>query len=85
MNTGYSGVYAYLYARNQEKALILVNTTVEGFDTITFQMDNFAIHEISVVDRETGEVRKADFAVDGNQVTVFEPFEYLSTQTLILK
>ena len=85
VNTGYSGVYAYLYARNQEKDLILVNTTVEGFDTITFQMDNFAIHKISVVDRETGEVRKADFAVDGNQVTVFEPFEYLSTQMLILK
>ena len=85
VSTGFSGVFSYLYARNAEKAVILVNTTVENLDTIQCNVYGMDIEEVSVVDKQTGEARKASFSINGNTLTVFEPFEYLSTQTLILK
>jgi hypothetical protein len=85
VSTGYSGVYAYLYARNADKALILVNTTVENFETIQCNIYGMKISEVSVVDKQTGEARKASFAINGDTLTVFEPLEYLSTQTLLLQ
>jgi hypothetical protein len=85
VSTGYSGVYAYLYARNADKALILVNTTVENFETIQCKVYGMKISEVSVVDKQTGEARKASFAINGDTLTVFEPLEYLSTQTLLLQ
>ena len=85
VSTGENGVFAYLYARNAEKALMIVNTTVENFETIQFNVYGMQVNEVSVVDKQTGEVRKASFALNGNTLTVFEPFEYLSTQTLLLR
>jgi hypothetical protein len=85
VSTGESGVFAYLYARNADKALILVNTTVENFETIQCNVYGMDISEVSVVDKQTGEVRKASFAINGNTLTILEPFEYLSTQTFLLK
>jgi hypothetical protein len=85
VSTGESGVFAYLYARNAEKALILVNTTVENFETIKCNVYGMKISEVSVVDKQTGEARKASFAINGDTLTVFEPLEYLSTQTLLLQ
>ena len=81
----YSGVYAYLYARNEGKALMLVNTTVESFEAIQCNVYGMDIRRVSVVDKVTGEVRKANFERKGDTLTVFEPFEYLSTQTLLLQ
>ena len=85
ISTEYSGVYAYLYASNAKKAVILVNTTVGDFTTIKFKAIGLEVQGISLVDKNTGEIRKADFAVNGDEIVVFEPFEYLSTQTLILE
>jgi hypothetical protein len=85
VSTRNSGVYAYLYARNTEKALMLINTTVENFATVQCNVYGMNISEVSVIDKQTGEVRKANFSINGDTITVFEPFEYLSTQTLILK
>ena len=81
----YSGVYAYLYARNEGKALMLVNTTVESFEAIQCNVYGMDIRRVSVVDKVTGEVRKANFERKGDTLIVFEPFEYLSTQTLLLQ
>ena len=81
----YSGVYAYLYTRNEGKALMLVNTTVESFEAIQCNVYGMDIRRVSVVDKVTGEVRKANFERKGDTLTVFEPFEYLSTQTLLLQ
>ena len=64
---------------------MLINTTVENFDTIQCNVYGMKISEVSVVDKQTGGVRKASFAINGDTLTVFEPFEYLSTQTLLLK
>ena len=85
VSTERSGVYAYLYAQNVGKALILVNTTVENFDNIQCNVYGMQINEVSVVDKETGEIRKVDFTINGDTLAVSEPFEYLSTQTLLLK
>lgn len=85
ISTEYSGMYAYLYATNAKKAVILVNTTVGNFTTIKFKAVGLEVKGISLVDKNTGELRKADFAVNGDEIVVFEPFEYLSTQTLILE
>ena len=70
---------------NAQKGLMLVNTTVGGFSEIKFKVFGLDIKGISLVDRKTGEVRKAEFTINGNEITVFEPFEYLSTQTLLLE
>ena len=85
VSTEYSGVYAYLYDMNTQKALMLVNTTVGGFSEIKFKAFGLDIKGISIVDKNSGEVRKAEFTISGNEITVFEPFEYLSTQTLLLE
>ena len=85
ISTGYSGVYAYLYATNEKKACILVNTTVGSFSDIKFKAVGVEIKKISLVDKKTGQVREVDFTRNGDEVIVFEPFEYLSTQTLIFE
>ena len=85
VSTERSGVNAYLYATNEKKVLILVNTTVGGFSVIKFKFVGWNFKKISLVDKKTGEVRKVDFTMNGDEVTIFEPFEYLSTQTLILE
>ena len=85
VNTQFSGVYSYLYNRDDDKVLILVNTTVGGFHSIKFRLLNMDVQEICVVDRMMGELRKASFERCGDIITVFEKFEYLSTQTLLLR
>ncbi len=85
VSTEYSGVYAYLYATNAKKAVILVNTTVGNFTEIKFKAIGLEVKGISLIDKNTGALRKANFAVNGDEIVVFEPFEYLSTQTLILE
>jgi hypothetical protein len=58
---------------------------VGNFTTIKFKAVGLEVKGISLVDKNTGKLRKADFAVNGDEIVVFEPFEYLSTQTLILE
>ena len=64
---------------------MLVNTTVENFKEIKLKIRNVEVNEIFVIDKESGKTRKAEFKIDGDTITVCEPFEYLSTQTLLLK
>ena len=85
VSTEFSGVYAYLYARNEEKALILVNSTVDCFDSIRFRIRNFSVHEISMVDRKTGAQRRVEFVQKDGEIVINEPFTYLSTHTLVLR
>ena len=85
VSTQVSGVYAYVFDNANEKALMLVNTTVGSFDSIKFRLMNQDVKEIYVIDKQSGEQRKAEFTKCGDEITVFEKFEYLSTQTLLLK
>ena len=85
VSTQYSGVYAYLYNRGDDKAIILVNATVGAFNAIKFRILNMDVKEIYVLDKATGELRKASFKREGDQITLFEKFEHLSTQTLVVK
>jgi hypothetical protein len=70
---------------NEKKALILVNATVGDFSGIKSKTAGLEFKKISLVEKKTGEVRRANFTVNGDEVSVLERFEYLSTQTLILE
>ena len=84
VSTQRSCVYAYVYDLGKQKAVMLVNTTVGNLPSIQFKGINLDVKEIYVLDKTTGEKRKAAHEQCGNEITVFEEFEYLSTQTLLI-
>lgn len=83
--TGYSGVCSYLYEGDGQKTLILVNSTTENFKETAFFVSGFCVNEIYYVNKKTGKKKKAEFMAIDDKITVKLPFEYLSTNTLILK
>ena len=85
VSTHYAAVYSYVFDMQGKKAVMLINTTVSRFPSIKLRAMNVPVNEVFVVDRTTGELREAKFECKGDELTVFEEFDYLSTQTLILQ
>ncbi|MCL2752403.1 MAG: hypothetical protein FWE62_06595 [Firmicutes bacterium] len=81
--TGYPGVSPYLYKTVGGYALILVNTTVEVFGEIRFDIRNIPVGAIRAVGKD-GQIREAAFTREGGTVVVKERLDYLSTCVLLL-
>ncbi len=77
------GVSPYLYKRENDSVLMLVNTTVETFREMSFVWLGEEIKEIKEVNRN-GEIKEVAFTLEGNTVTINEEFDYLSTKSFII-
>ncbi len=77
------GVSPYLYKRDNDSVLMLVNTTVETFKNVSFVWLGEEIKEIKEVNRN-GEIKEVAFTLEGNTVTINEEFDYLSTKAFVI-
>ncbi len=80
--TDYAAVYAYQSQQNDRAEVILVNTTLNPFDSTVFTL-NRPIRQLQEVCRD-GETRSVAFTQEGDRVTVQSALGHLSTKTLIL-
>ena len=78
-----TGINPYLFNSDDKKILMLVNSNVDNFDNISFRV-TFDIKKISKIAKD-GTIKSLDFNKDGNQVTVRDEFEYLSSTVLIIE
>lgn len=79
------GVCCYRYKGAYGNALIVVNGTVENFAETELFIGDIPVKEAYVVDRETGEKKRAAFEKRGGRLKVFTPLAYLSSVTILLK
>lgn len=82
--TNHAGVYVYLYRQRNRKTLIVVNSTEEDFAATDLQMQNIDFSEVWTIDRIDGKKRRAEYARDGERVTIACPNAHLTTQTFVL-
>ena len=76
-------MHVYTYARENDEAIIFVNSTVNTYDTLVFET-NIPFSKVYAVNRE-GKLVKKEFAKVDDKVEVNMSLEYLSTATLILE
>lgn len=81
----YPGIYAYLYEREKDKILILVNSTVSSFSKILLSINGFSFNNIWVIDKVNGSRKEVPFCIEHGQLSIDTPLEYMSTMTFILK
>ena len=79
------GVCCYRYKGAYGNALIVVNGTVGNFAETELFIGDIPVKEAYVVDRETGEKKRAAFEKRGGRLKVFTPLAYLSSVTILLK
>lgn len=79
----YTGISPYLFKREKDYVLMLVNTNLDDLDKIAFTYPN-EVKNIFMVCKD-GKVKKVKFTKDGNHITVNTPFEHYTSTALILE
>lgn len=76
------GISPYLYKRDNDYVLVIVNGNVDDFDKTVFRIGGFDFKNVSMIDKK-GEITKIDF-IKQNDTLIFDiPFEHMSSKTLI--
>ena len=81
--TGVSGIYPYLFTKDEKTVLMIVNSLFVRFEKVKFTLANLAVKQIFQIQKE-GFVEEVRFERKGNEYTLETPLEYMSTVTLIL-
>lgn len=83
--TNHAGVYAYLFKKKNKDVLIVVNSTVEDFDTTNLELRNVDFSKISTISRKTGKKRPVKFEITADGICkINTKNEHLTTQTFII-
>lgn len=85
ISTDYAGVYAYLFNEKDKQTLILVNSTVNSFDKISFRAKGVDFTGIRYIDRGNAKIKNVEFERRGDRITLPLPFERMTTATLLLR
>ena len=83
LNSRFEGIYCYLYAKEKEALVMLVNSTIENFEKIEFYIKGVDFNKIVCIDKD-GTNRNLTFNKVGDLITILEPFDYMSTKTIKL-
>lgn len=83
LDSEFGGINPYLYCGENTATIMLVNATLENFQTTEFYLKGIEFDKISVIGKD-GALHNAQFTKNGNNITVQYPLEYMSTTTLIL-
>lgn len=78
------GISPYLYKMDSGYVLILENANVDIYDNIILQIENIDFSKIYCIDKG-GKTKKLKFKKCGDTVIISKSFDYLSSETLILK
>ena len=85
VSTNYAGLYAYLYKRETENVLILVNSTVSDLTNVALDIKGISCQEISIIERENGNCRKLTFEKKDDKVILPDCIKEITTCTLVIK
>ena len=83
VDSGFEGINPYLYYKDDRAHLILVNATLENFEEIEFFIKGVPFKKIVSIERD-GSLREVKFTNQNGQITIQEPFTYMSTKALKL-
>ena len=83
VNSRFEGINPYLYANEEETAVVLVNGTLENFDKTEFFIKGVTFDKIVSIDKD-GITRETAFERVGDTVLVDRPLPYMSTVTFKL-
>lgn len=83
LNTRFEGVNPYLYYREKESVVMLVNATLENLDKTEFFIKGIDFDKILSVDKD-GSIREVAFERMGDIICVEYPLPYMSTLTFKL-
>lgn len=83
LNSRFEGIYCYLYAKEKEALVMLINSTIENFEKIEFYIKGVDFNKIVCIDKD-GTNRNLTFNKVGDLITILEPFDYMSTKTIKL-
>lgn len=83
LNSGFEGVNAYMYHREKDTVVILVNATLENFETTEFFVKEVEFTKVIAIEKN-GEERNLSFENCNGKVKVNCSLSYMSTITLKL-
>ena len=76
------GISPYLYRREQDYVLVLVNGNVQGYTEIPLEVKGICFDKIYRLNRK-GEAEPVDYIKNGSSVVLKQEIEYLSATALI--
>ena len=80
----YSAIAPYVYIEKDRTTLILVNTTVQTLDKVKFKYKGKPFTKIKEIGRDR-KLKEVTFTKSGEEITIDESFEFLSTKTFIFE
>ena len=83
VDSGFEGINPYLYSGDNGAHLILVNATLENFETTEFFIKGIKFEKIVSIEKD-GSLKEVEFTNQNGLVTIQEPFTYMSSKTLKL-
>ena len=83
VDSGFEGVNPYLYSSDSENHLILINATLENFETTEFFIKGVEFEKIVSIEKD-GSLKEVKFTNQNGLVTIQEPFSYMSSKTFKL-
>lgn len=83
VNTRFEGVNPYLYCSEKQSIVMLVNGSLENFDTIEIFIKGVIFNKIIAIDKD-GKEREVAFEWNGDTLRIDRALPYMSTVTLKL-
>ena len=83
VDSGFEGINPYLYSGDNGAHLILVNATLENFETTEFFIKGIKFEKIVSIEKD-GSLKEVEFTNQNGLVTIQEPFTYMSSKTFKL-
>ena len=78
------GVSAYLYQRENDHVLMLVNANVDVMEKPTIRIGTLSFKTITKL-RKNGKLKKCSFTRNGDSITIKDTLDYMSSAVYILK
>jgi len=78
------GINPYLFNRENDKVLMLVNSNLDDFSEINFTVGDTNITKIKQVDK-SGKIKPVKFEIDSNRVSVKTPLPHYTSTVLIIE
>ena len=80
----YVGIASYFYQTGKGVA-IFVNGTVHHLKELKLRIKNLFFDSVYSIDRVDGKKKKVEFLIDGNELTIREPFFPMTSKTLVFE
>ena len=80
----YAGVSSYFYQKENGVA-IFVNGTLHHFNEWKIRIKNIHFKNVYIIDRKDGNKKRVEYTLNGNELTIREPFLPLASKTVVFE